>query len=111
MLQEQLKILIREKGMELDYTTMNDPDVLKVINSAEFACRFKGGLGTLLWNYRILLTHLLTLITAVALTVSLCLKAPVEREGALKILAHPLVTVAFPAHGLAASSPLSPEDR
>lgn len=92
MLQEQLQMLIRKKGMELDYTTMNDPDVLKIINDAEWACRFKGGLGTLLRNYRILLNHLLTLATAVALTVSLCIKAPVKSEGFLSVLAHPAVT-------------------
>lgn len=92
MLQEQLKILIRKKGMELDYTTMNDPDVLKVISDAEFACRFKGGLGTLVRNYRILLTHLLTLVTAVVLTISLCAKAPVKSGSVLGVLAHPAVT-------------------
>lgn len=92
MLQDRLGMLVREKGMELDYGTMNDPEVLKVIGDVEWAAQFKGGLGFLLREYRELLRNLLTSLTAVGLTAAMCLKPPTEATGILGFAAHPAVT-------------------
>ncbi len=92
MLQDRLEILIRKKGMELDYHTMEDAEVLKALRNAESAAKYNGGLGELVRLYGELLKNLLNSITAILLTVFLCISLPSSGEAALRIFAHPAVT-------------------
>ncbi len=104
MCQERLDVLIREKAMELDYTTMEDPEILKALQNAEAATRFSGGLAYLVRIYHELLQYTLSLITAIVLTASFCLALPgrltlqkhlEETSGGtdlLSVLSHPAIT-------------------
>lgn len=90
--QDKLEILIRKKAMELDYTTMEDTEVLNALRNAESAAKYTGGLGYLARVYGELLQHILALVTAVVMTVVFCLTAPQKGNGILLLLAHPAVT-------------------
>lgn len=92
MLQDRLEILIRKKGMELDYHTMEDSEVLKALRNAESAAKYNGGLGELVRLYGELLKNLLNSVTAILLTVFLCISLPSSGETALRIFAHPVIT-------------------
>lgn len=80
-LQDKLAILIRKKGMELDYATMDDPEILQIIRNAESAAQYNGGLTALLKRYASLLEYLLSSAAAILLTVQFCLAVP---EGTVK---------------------------
>lgn len=92
LLQDRLEILIRKKGMELDYATMEDVEVLKAIRNAESAARYNAGLGTLVRVYGDLLQYLLSSLIAIALTIMFCLASPMKGEGFLYILSTPFIT-------------------
>lgn len=93
MLQYQLRAKIREKGMELDYATMDDPEILYVIRNTESAAFYNGGLGTVAQQYGSLLQYILSLITAIVLTVQLCFAIPGENMEIMGVIAHPAVTI------------------
>ena len=92
MLQDRLEILIRKKGMELDYHTMENSEVLKALRNAESAAKYNGGLGYLVRLYGDLLKNLLNSVTAIILTVFLCISLPSSGEATLKLFAHPAIT-------------------
>ena len=92
LLQDRLEILIREKGMELDYSTMEDSEVLKAIRNAESAARYNGGLGTLVKIYGELLQYFLSSATAIVFTVIFCLSIPKGEGGILYVFSNPIIT-------------------
>ena len=98
MCQEHLAVLLREKAMELDYTTMEDPETIKALKNAEEATRYSGGLSYLVRVYQEFLQYTLSLIAAVVLTVSFCLTPPgrlteiADANAFLTFFTHPVVT-------------------
>lgn len=91
-LQNNLEILIRKKGMALEYDVISDSEALKAIRNAEEAAKFNGGLGHLVNTYKDLLKYLLSACTAVVFSVIFCLSVPEASNGILNILANPVVT-------------------
>ncbi len=91
-LQNNLEILIRKKGMELEYDVISDSEALKALRNAEEAAKFNGGLGHLVTTYKDLLKYLLSAVTAVVFSVIFCLSVSNTSTGILAIMANPIVT-------------------
>lgn len=88
-----LKGKIREKAMELDYATMDDPEIISMIHNTEKAAQYSGGLAQIMFRYRVLLQYFISAITAIGLTIQLCFSLPLNDDGILNRLAHPLITI------------------
>lgn len=93
VLQERLKIRIRETFMDLDYASTDDPEALKAIRNAEMAAQYNGGLGALVRAYRDLLQYLLSSVTAIVLTIELCFSMAENVNGYLGVLSHPATVI------------------
>lgn len=91
VLQEELQVMVRKKGMELDYTTMDDPEILEEVSNAESAARFRSGLDAVLFQYKDLLQQVLGMATAVGLMISFCLKRADSTSSIMNFFANPLV--------------------
>ena len=91
----ELKGLIRKKAMELDYATMDDPEINSMIHNTEKAAQYNGGLNWVSYRYRDLLQYFISAITAVGLTIQLCASLPKGDTKLLNLLANPITTVAI----------------
>lgn len=89
----EIKKKIRVKAMELDYATMDDPEILNIIRNTESAASYNGGLARLILEYQDMLQNILSSIAAVGFTIQLCLAMPKENAGVLGAFAHPILTV------------------
>lgn len=76
-------VKIREKALTLDYETLENSKTLEMINTAENAMNYRGGIGYLLTNYRFMLESLFSIITSVTLVIYLCLKVGSSSSGIL----------------------------
>lgn len=89
----ELQGKIREKAMELDYATMDNPEIVSMIHNTEKAAQYNGGMNRVIFRYRALLQYSLSAITAVGLTVQLCLALPTYGGGVAKAFANPFITM------------------
>lgn len=67
---------IAKKAISLDYETMEDPDAVKKLLSAERTCDMYGSVGIVVLNYGELLKALLNIVISVGLSLQLVLKHP-----------------------------------
>lgn len=93
-LQIKLEILIRQKGMELDYATMENPEVTEALRNAESAIQYTGSLGTVAAHYKTILQNIISIVAAVTMAVTFCIQIPQNESGILGILASPVITIA-----------------
>jgi len=93
--ENKLRILIREKALNLDYESMENTGVLEKINTSEYTMRMYGGIGTLLLYYQSLLSGFLSAIAAVAMVGILCLAKPIEVSDILSIIASTPISLAL----------------
>lgn len=89
----ELQGKIREKAMELDYTTMDDPEIVSMIQNTEKAAQYNGGMNWVIFRYRALLQYSISAITAIGLTVQLCFSLPKYGNSVFHVLANPFVTI------------------
>ena len=89
----ELQGRIREKAMELDYATMDNPEIVSMIHNTEKAAQYNGGMNWVIFRYRALLQYSLSAITAVGLTVQLCFALPRYGGGVAKAFANPFITM------------------
>ena len=68
---------IAKKAISLDYETMEDPDAVKKLLSAERTCDMYGSVGVVVLNYGELLKALLNIVISVGLSLRLVLTRPV----------------------------------
>jgi ATP-binding cassette subfamily B protein len=94
LLQTNLEILIRKKGMELEYDTICNPEIQKALRNAEDAAKYNGGLGNIVGTYKELLQNTLGALTAVVFSISFCLTVGDSGNEVLNFLALPIVTFA-----------------
>jgi len=92
-LQIELQGKIREKAMELDYATMDNPEIITMIHNTEKAAQYSGGFAQIMFRYRVLLQYLISAVTAIGLTIQLCFSLPLSSDRILNILAHPVITI------------------
>jgi len=90
-------VMMREKAISLDYETMEQPQVADAILRSERTAMMYGGLETVVWIYESLLESLLTIGTAVGMTLALCFAAPRTQNAVLASIAHPALSVALVA--------------
>ncbi len=88
-------VMMRQKAISLDYETMEQPGVADKIFRSERTAMMYGGLGDVIRVYRNMLESLLSIITAVGMTVVLCFAMPKTRNGVFAIGAHPAISLAF----------------
>lgn len=97
LLQIKLEIGIRKKGMELDYQTMGDTEVLQAITNAESATMYNGGLASVVNRYADILQNGLSIAAAVFFAVEFCVRQGnsliIQEKGVLGIVAKPVVTM------------------
>lgn len=91
VLQTGLEILIRKKGMELEYDIISDSEAIRALRNAEEAAKYNGGLGHLVHTYNELLKQVLSATTAIVFAVIFCLTQPQTGGMILKGLANPFV--------------------
>lgn len=92
-LDHQAKKKIREKAMDLDYASMDDPEILNVIRNTESAANYNGGLIDLVLEYQSMFQYLLSSVAATAFTLELCIAMPQKASGMLGFFAHPAMTI------------------
>ena len=92
-LDHQAKKKIREKAMDLDYASMDDPEILNVIRNTESAANYNGGLIDLVLEYQSMFQYLLSSVAAIVLTLELCIAMPQKASGMLGFFAHPAMTI------------------
>ena len=68
---------IAKKAISLDYETMEDPDAVKKLMTAERTCDMYGSVGVVVLNYGELLKALLNIVISVGLSLRLVLTRPV----------------------------------
>ncbi len=68
---------IAKKAISLDYETMEDPDAVKKLLTAERTCDMYGSVGVVVLNYGELLKALLNIVISVGLSLRLVLTRPV----------------------------------
>ncbi|BBF42222.1 ABC transporter, ATP-binding protein [Lachnospiraceae bacterium KM106-2] len=88
----KFKVLMRKKALELDYETMENPKMHEKIAYAERTAMLYGGIETILFHYKELLANLISVVTAVALVITMCLYRPTITKGILSVLSQPLVS-------------------
>lgn len=88
-LQLQFKILIRKKAMELDFETIENPEIGKKISFTERTVSMYGSIETVLSHYRKLLSHIITMFTAIGLVLAMCFSIPADGIGMIKAIATP----------------------
>lgn len=89
----ELKGKIREKALELDYATMDAPEINSMIHNTEKAAQYNGGLNQIMFRYRVLLQYLISAVTAIGLTLQLCFSLPRSGEQIVNVFAHPFITI------------------
>ena len=67
---------IAKKAISLDYETMEDPDAVKKLLTAERTCDMYGSVGVVVLNYGELLKALLNIVVSVGLSLQLVLTRP-----------------------------------
>lgn len=67
---------IAKKAISLDYETMEDPDAVKKLLTAERTCDMYGSVGIVVLNYGELLKALLNIVVSVGLSLQLVLTRP-----------------------------------
>lgn len=67
---------IAKKAISLDYETMEDPDAVKKLLTAERTCDMYGSVGVVVLNYGELLKALLNIVVSVGLSLHLVLTRP-----------------------------------
>ena len=67
---------IAKKAISLDYETMEDPEAVKKLLTAERTCDMYGSVGIVVLNYGELLKALLNIVVSVSLSLQLVLKRP-----------------------------------
>lgn len=93
MLQTNLEIAIRRKGMDLEYEIMSSPEIQKAIRNAEDAAKYRGGLGVLVSVYKDLLQYCLSAAVATVFIVLFCMAKGTETSLVLSLLSNPVVIV------------------
>ena len=68
---------IAKKAISLDYETMEDPDAVKKLMTAERTCDMYGSVGVVVLNYGVLQKDLLNIVISVGLSLRLVLTRPV----------------------------------
>lgn len=76
MIRNKFTILLRKKGLELDYQTMSRTDIMEKISYTERMSQLYGGLESVLGEYVTYLSSAISIITASVLTVQLCFAKP-----------------------------------
>lgn len=94
ILQTNLEIAIRKKGMSLEYDIMNDAEVQKDLRNAEDAAKYRGGLGTLVKVYKELLQYTLSALIASVFIFIFCMTRGSSESSVLSFFTHPAVTIA-----------------
>ena len=81
--------MLRKKALELDYETMEKPEVADKIKFLERTSSMYGTLPTIVNGYRRLVQCVITIITSVSMVIALCLKRPVISSGVMGAAASP----------------------
>lgn len=85
--------MLYEKPLEVDYESVEDGTVVAGFTNALMALRYKGDYGTLLRKYAKLLQSIISFITAVALTIEICISVGKTSYPWLNILSSPIASV------------------
>lgn len=92
-LANKVENMLYEKPLEVDYESVEDGTVVAGFTNALMALRYKGDYGTLLRNYAKLLQNVISFITAVALTIEICISVGKTSYPWLNILTSPIASV------------------
>ncbi len=80
-------IAIRKHVLELDYESLESPETLETIHSADFSMQHRGGFGYLLTNYGLVLESLVSIVASIIIVFDLCLRLPKSSHSSLNIIA------------------------
>jgi ABC-type multidrug transport system fused ATPase/permease subunit len=86
-----LPILMRKKGLELDYETMEKTEVKEKINHTEYTLRLNGGLDEVLDLYGQMLGAVLSVTAAFVMVILLCLSHPKRVTGLISHMGNPVL--------------------
>ena len=84
--QQYVQLLISKQALELDYETLEIPETLESIHTANFSMQHQGGFGYLLINYGNMLESVISMLTGLIMVFSLCLSIPNSENGFLNII-------------------------
>lgn len=85
-------VWLRQKGLSLDYETMEQAETAERITFLEQTADMYGSLGVVLYWYREMLLSILSILASVALVFSLCFKAPSTKTGVFRFFSSPGVS-------------------
>lgn len=68
-------IEIRKKALTLDYETLENPDTLELINTADYSMMHYGGFGLFLSNYSKIFESIVSIVTAVSIVTYMCFQS------------------------------------
>lgn len=87
------QVMMREKAMELDYETMEQPQAADKIFMSERTASMYGGLGSVVESYQGLLSGLLEIGASMGMIGVLCFSRPLGDGSVLSFAARPAVSV------------------
>ncbi len=91
--EDSLQLALREKALELDYGSISDPEIARLVLGPDENSNYNGGLGSLISHVRTVAQQLLSAMTAFVMTLILCF-SPGTAAGALRVLASPALSLA-----------------
>lgn len=90
---KKVESMLYEKPLMVDYESVEDGTVVARFTNALKALRYKGDYGTLLRDYAKLLQNIISFITAVALTIEICISIGKSKYFWLNAVTSPAVSV------------------